>query len=104
MTWKNVYNELISKGKFILTLVILNIFFDAHSYFKGQDDFDKNTVLISKQLEYSEDNLYYMYNAVMEEEEFSFENLINNIPQTVEKVGLPQGIIKKDYFINKNCN
>lgn len=56
-------NEILSKGKLIISLVLLNIIFDTYSYLNNDFDYNKNTVLISKQIEYSEDNLDILYNA-----------------------------------------
>lgn len=70
--------EIIEKGKFIVTLVLMNVFFDTLSLLKGNFDFNKNTVLISKQMEYSPLNLSFMYDK-MNEEEFDYENIINYI-------------------------
>lgn len=74
---KDIENpEIIEKGKFIVTLVLLNVFFDTLSFLENKNDFNKNTVLISKQLEYSPLNLSYIYDKTSEEE-FDFLNIIN---------------------------
>lgn len=70
--------EIIEKGKFIITLVLLNVFFDTLSFLENKNDFNKNTVLISKQMEYSPFNLSYIYDKTSEEE-FEYENIINYI-------------------------
>lgn len=64
---KDIYeNDILSKATLILSLVLLNIIFDTYSYIIGNRDYDKNTVLISKQIEYSEGNLDILYNAEIE--------------------------------------
>ena len=74
---KDIENpEIIEKGKFIITLVLLNIFFDTLSFLENKNHFNKNTVLISKQMEYSPFNLSYIYDKTSEEE-FEYENIIN---------------------------
>lgn len=70
--------EIIEKGKFIITLVLLNVFFDTLTFLENKNDFSKNTVLISKQLEYSPYNLSFMYDKT-NSEELGYEEIINYI-------------------------
>ena len=67
-------NSLLGNGKLIVILVLLNIIFDACSEAIG-DNFN-NTRLISKQMEYSLENIQLLIDEALENEAFEYENLI----------------------------
>lgn len=68
--------EIISKGKFIIYLLYMNVIFDGYSHICGDKNSVKNTILISKQMEYSEVNTEFIKKEAMENSVFDFENII----------------------------
>ena len=66
--------DFLAKGKFVILMVTLNIIFD---FILGIDN--KNTILLSKQLEYSEDNLNFLLKLCDEDEDFSFDKIISYV-------------------------
>ncbi|MBE7021149.1 MAG: hypothetical protein E7411_06935 [Ruminococcaceae bacterium] len=67
-------NTLMGNGKLILILVLINMIFDAYSLFSG-DNFN-NTRLISKQMEYSMENISLLIDEAMENEALEYEKII----------------------------
>ena len=66
-------NTLMGNGKLIVILVILNIIFDVYSEI-SKDSFN-NTRLISKQMEYSMENIELIIDEAMENEDLEYEKL-----------------------------
>lgn len=66
--------ELICRAKLIIYLLYLNIIFDAED--SKNKDFNKNTVLISKQIEYSEENIDFILCETYTNPAFDFGNLV----------------------------
>lgn len=69
-------NDILSKGKLVVTAFIMNLAMDVMSFAEGYDDKIKNTVLFSKELEYSSDNLELFYREALENEVFSYDNIL----------------------------
>ncbi len=67
-------NSLLGNGKFIVILVLLNIIFDSFSKING-DDFN-NTRLISKQMEYSMENIEFLIDEALLNDALGYEALV----------------------------
>ena len=74
LLWDIDEEDFLAKGKFVILMVTLNIIFD---FILGIDN--KNTILLSKQLEYSEDNLNFLLKLCDEDEDFSFDKIISYV-------------------------
>ena len=68
--------EILANAKLIIFLLYLNIIFDTVSYADGEKDFNPNTILISKQMEYSEDNICFLLACSYDDPALSFSNLV----------------------------
>lgn len=71
--------DIIERGKFIIFLVLSNIIFDVYSYLLNENKYLTNSVVLSKQLEYSQDNIDYILNECLENPDLDFEKITSYI-------------------------
>ena len=71
--------DITERGKFVIFLVLSNIIFDTYSYLLNKNDYLKNTVILSKQLEYSQNNIDSVLRECLENSYFDFDKIINII-------------------------
>ena len=69
-------SDILSKSKFILTSLLVNVIMDIHSYIiNGNINREENQRLYSKEIEYNDANVDYIY-QMAQEDDFSCDNLL----------------------------